>query len=293
MNFETFDRDKKMMFAWRRKKKSGETLSAGYRASRRFGLEERVESAERQPSPGNLRSLRCRGAPEHEGVGLTPLGSKLATDWLAVYDAQRKNGRARGGFRSRFFSLALARSRGRAGRGSRGRRGGRRARADNARATFHTARSLRKFTGNIFIPYRVKGARHRDAATAKGRRGSCAVVVRSADLPASANSANFARHSVCGREAERAAPRSRLVSSRQRPRTQACHTYVRRRRGSASRVTSTEVSPRKRRRRRDVRGTRRCIFSAYLAILSLYARLSARFFRLLKTRERYSKFMYR
>lgn len=35
--------------------------------SRRFELEERVESAERQPSPGNLRSPGA-GAPEHEGV---------------------------------------------------------------------------------------------------------------------------------------------------------------------------------------------------------------------------------
>lgn len=117
----------------------------------------------------------------------------------------------RGGRRSLSRARTLARSRSRASRAA----DERRARVDNARATFHTARSLRKFTGNIFIPYRVKGARHRDAATAKGRRGSCAVVPRSADLPASANSANFARHSVCGREAERAAPRS---LSAERPR---------------------------------------------------------------------------
>jgi len=50
------------------------------------------------------------GAPEHEGVGLTPLGSKLSTDWLAIYDAQLKSTRSeRGGLG---FSLArsLARS---------------------------------------------------------------------------------------------------------------------------------------------------------------------------------------
>ena len=88
---------------------------------------------------------------------------------------------------------------------------------------FYTARSLRKFTGNIFIPYRVKGARHRDAATAKGRRRTCAVVLRSADLPASANSTNFARHSVCGREAERA---DFEVSPAERPRASRCYMYA-------------------------------------------------------------------
>lgn len=48
------------------------------------------------------------GAPEHEGVGLTPLGSKLATDWLAVYGTQRKNVE-RGDLGSR--SLVRSRSR--------------------------------------------------------------------------------------------------------------------------------------------------------------------------------------
>ncbi|KYN16137.1 hypothetical protein ALC57_11662 [Trachymyrmex cornetzi] len=80
-----------------------------------------------------------------------------------------------------------------------------------------------KFTGNIFIPYRVKGARHRDAATAKGRRRTCAVVLRSADLPASANSTNFARHSVCGREAERAGFE---VSPAERPRASGCYMHA-------------------------------------------------------------------
>ncbi|KYQ58884.1 hypothetical protein ALC60_02040, partial [Trachymyrmex zeteki] len=51
-----------------------------------------VESAE----SGSLhRGTSGAGAPEHEGVGLTPLGSKLATDWLAVYGAQLKRVRER------------------------------------------------------------------------------------------------------------------------------------------------------------------------------------------------------
>ncbi|KYN36847.1 hypothetical protein ALC56_08638 [Trachymyrmex septentrionalis] len=111
-----------------------------------------------------VESVHRAGAPEHEGVSLTPLGSKLATDWLAVYGAQLKSARSERG-----------------------------------------------------------GARHRDAATAKGRRRTCAVVLRSADLPASANSTNFARHSVCGREAERAGFE---VSPAERPRASRCYMHA-------------------------------------------------------------------
>ncbi|EGI67111.1 hypothetical protein G5I_04267 [Acromyrmex echinatior] len=136
------------------------------RGCRAFGdskRRERRERRERTAFTGEPPVHRA-GAPEHEGVGLTPLGSKLATDWLAVYDAQLKSARSERG-----------------------------------------------------------GARHRDAATAKGRRRTCAVVLRSADLPASTNSTNFARHSVCGREAERA---DFEVSPAERPRASRCYMHA-------------------------------------------------------------------
>ncbi|EZA59889.1 hypothetical protein X777_16092 [Ooceraea biroi] len=177
----------------------GRTFSCGLK-HKTIELWRSSARVERTPSSNLHRGtsdLSRTRAPEYEGVGLMPPGSKLVTD------CQRASQSA-----SQLTSQP---------------------------ATQTTSQPANQPTNQpICLPTnQLSRARHRDAMTAKGRRGTCVVVPRSADLPASANSVNFARHSVCGRKAELAA-RSYGEDREERAIRIA---------GSELRVTSNQVSP--------------------------------------------------